>query len=139
MTDYPAPFQLVWDAYRMACSPASFGSKLEAYKEWKKIVPAPDPDVLIAAMHVQKKNDRYRASIKEFVPSWKHCCRWIKWRCWEDVVDISAELNRKKQVLEEAKQDRKKPIPPEQLVPENVDIGEQWKQMLERKRNEKTT
>ena len=87
-TAYSSDFEQVWDVYKMACHPASFGSKAEAYNEWVKLRPQPRVDELIEAIRIEKKNDSYRKKKNVFCPAWKHFCRWVKYKCWESVVEI---------------------------------------------------
>jgi uncharacterized protein YdaU (DUF1376 family) len=56
-------------------------SKAEALVQWRKL--KPDVAVCLAAIAAQKAW-RAAAPLGAFVEPWKHACRWIKYRCWEN-------------------------------------------------------
>jgi len=104
-TDYTPDFNLVWDAYRAAAFPNPAGSKFEAFEVWRKNE-LPKTEDIIEAIRIQKSNNVYMMNRKEFVPQWKHFCRWLKGRCWEDLIDLQY-LERQKAVMKkEADRDR---------------------------------
>jgi hypothetical protein len=97
-TDYTPQFNEVWDCYRAACFPNPAGSKFEAFEIWRKNK-LPKKEDLIEAIRIQKSNDNYRQKRNEFVAQWKHFCRWLKGRCWEDLIDLQAIEQQKKDML----------------------------------------
>jgi hypothetical protein len=121
---YSSDFETVWDSYKIACHPASFGSKQQAYLEWVKLKPQPVVDELLEAIRIEKSNDRYRKQKNIFCPAWKHFCRWVKYRCWESVVEI-------KQLEPEKKYYQAKPVPVETV---NINIAEEFKKLIGRTR-----
>jgi len=85
--DITAPiggFEDFWKAY-----PKKAG-KANALREWNKA--KPDLQSVLAAI-VDQKAWRENAPEGEFRPPWKDPERWIKAECWNDEVEVSAELD----------------------------------------------
>jgi hypothetical protein len=121
--DYSSDFEQVWDCYKIACHPASFGSKSEAFREWVKLKPQPIVSELLESIRIEKSNDRYRKQKNIFCPAWKHFCRWIKYRCWESIVEIKEPETQKKYY-------QPKPIPVETVT---GNIADEFKTLIQRK------
>jgi hypothetical protein len=111
MKEYTVEFNLVWDSYRAAAFPNPAGSKFEAFEIWRKNK-LPKKEDLIEAIRIQKSNDNYRRDKKEFVAQWKHFCRWLKGRCWEDLIDLKDIEKQKKDIRKQtpALPDYSKPL-----------------------------
>lgn len=89
--EYAADFLKFWSDW-----PDGFGakgSKAEAYREWQRVRGRPDVGVLIEAAKNQadEKTQMQRRGV--FVAPFKHVCRWIKAREWEnDFVRVERRL-----------------------------------------------
>ena len=61
------------------------GSKAEARKEWEKLKPDAETCINMKKfIDVKAQVDRKRKNNQEFVPNWRHGCRLLKFRFWED-------------------------------------------------------
>jgi hypothetical protein len=75
---YPEDFERFWKAYPKK------RAKRNAYREWLKLRPRPDLEVLLAAIERLKKSGRELQFYKD--PE-----RWLKGACWEDEVEPPKE------------------------------------------------
>jgi uncharacterized protein YdaU (DUF1376 family) len=71
---YPEDFERFWKAYPKK------RAKRNAYREWVKLRPRPDLEVILAAIERLKKSGRELQFYKD--PE-----RWLKGACWEDEVE----------------------------------------------------
>jgi hypothetical protein len=75
---YPEDFERFWKAYPKK------RAKRNAYREWVKLRPRPDLEVILAAIERLKKSGRELQFYKD--PE-----RWLKGACWEDEVEPPKE------------------------------------------------
>jgi hypothetical protein len=75
---YPPDFERFWKAYPKK------RAKRNAYREWVKLRPRPDLEVILAAIERLKKSGRELQFYKD--PE-----RWLKGACWEDEAEPPKE------------------------------------------------
>ena len=80
--EYTADFDYFWNSWPQGYG--SKGSKAEAFKEWRKARCLPSSDLLITAANAQADDKTARKMAGEFVENFKHVCRWLKGREWEN-------------------------------------------------------
>lgn len=80
--EYAADFLLFWSSWPIGYG--AKGSKADAAKEWGKVKPRPDVQALIAAVTAQADEKAATRSSGAFAPDFKHVCRWLKSREWEN-------------------------------------------------------
>jgi hypothetical protein len=80
--EYPDDFEYFWTNW-----PEGFGSKggkLYAYAEWRKAKSLPSPSELISIANRQADEKAARKVSDGFAENFKHVCRWLKGREWEN-------------------------------------------------------
>ena len=60
------------------------GSKAEAAKVWGKLKGRPDTNTLITLAKAQAAEKRAKRAHNEFASPFKHVCRWLQGREWEN-------------------------------------------------------
>ena len=60
------------------------GAARKKYESLKKKKILPSDEVLIKAIHEQKKEKSYLRSQNKFVPEWKYTSTWLNQECWDD-------------------------------------------------------
>ncbi|MFN9374975.1 MAG: Lin1244/Lin1753 domain-containing protein [Planctomycetaceae bacterium] len=60
------------------------GSKAEAAKVWEKLKGRPDTNTLITLAKAQAAEKRAKRAHNEFASPFKHVCRWLQGREWEN-------------------------------------------------------
>lgn len=106
---YPEDFEKLWLCFYETEKRGlgKRGSKAEAYNAWKNI--DLDVDVMIDALREQARHKiKERRADRRWDP-FKHVCRWLKYRCWEDApVELDKALINKENAegLQERVQER---------------------------------
>lgn len=80
--EYTADFLSFWNSWPDGYG--SKGAKAEAFREWRKARSLPSAEFLIAAANAQADDKTARKMAGEFVENFKHVCRWLKGREWEN-------------------------------------------------------
>lgn len=80
--EYTADFLSFWDSWPDGYG--SKGAKAGAFREWRKARSLPSAEFLIAAANAQADDKTARKMAGEFVENFKHVCRWLKGREWEN-------------------------------------------------------
>lgn len=88
---YPEDFDRLWLCFGVTqkYGLGKRGVKAEAYEAWKKVKDRPPVEVMINALRRQanEKLEERRRTRKD-PQSFKHACRWLKWRSWEGDEDL---------------------------------------------------
>jgi len=95
---YTEDFNRFWDTF-LQHSPSPKGSKKEAFLVWSELQSKdqlPVVDVVIKGVIAHANNDRYYKAKGQFVPSWKHGCRWLRNECWDVVDELEMERERRR-------------------------------------------
>lgn len=86
--EYTADFLEFWDTWPDGFG--SKGSKAQAFTEWRKLNGRPPTDVLIASVLAQTYDKAGRRASGTFAENFKHVCRWLKGREWENETPATA-------------------------------------------------
>ena len=82
--EYAAEFLSFWHAWPDGFGPK--GSKAEAHREWQRLRGRPDSEALSRAALDQANEKRQLQRMGNFIAPFKHICRWLKAREWENEV-----------------------------------------------------
>jgi hypothetical protein len=80
--EYAADFLAFWNSWPEGFG--SKGSKSDAFKEWRKAKGLPPTHELIAAACAQADEKAAKQAAGVFAENFKHICRWLKAREWEN-------------------------------------------------------
>lgn len=82
--EYAADFCFFWNSWPDGFG--SKGSKKAAFAEWRKAKHRPDAESLIRSATAQAAEKAMKRRNGDFAENFKHVCRWIKGREWENEV-----------------------------------------------------
>ena len=88
--EYAADFLEFWNGW--PDGHGAKGSKAQAYAAWKSLKTRPEPQALIAAARAQAAEKTALSRGGQFAAPFKHVCRWLKGREWENEV---SEISRR--------------------------------------------
>ena len=81
------------------------GNQVEAHNEWKRLQLEGHEDELISLYLLQLRDKEQCASAGYRWDPFKHICRWLKYRAWEDSVGDSQEPQESRPVSPEEAQE----------------------------------